>query len=251
MAVTTLPMTVLDNGNGTISATVTGTTAGRTLNLLRTLWSGKMKTYNWTSVATQAISSTTTTIADLATDFGYYQWLAVETLGSDQHSITGLVYRNVVDPEYRAVWSRCVEATKISIDGLNLSGIPESRVVPMWYPTLLKDISPTTPACIVAPFGPEQFPNNLNDSDNVSYGVLVVLVDGINRQSKANFDRDLLWREQVSRALRFQRLAGVSEIWNTVPEPDTVVPAEAWKANFLIQATLYRFISREPRGLTS
>jgi hypothetical protein len=156
----------------------------------------------------------------------------------------------VVNPDYRAVWDRCVEATKVNIDTLNLDGIPDTRVVPMWYPTYLKDVAPEPPCIVIAPFGPEQYRPMLNDNDNVGYGVIVVVIDRANRESKVNFARDLLWREKIMRMFRHQRLAGVTEIWDATPEPDTLVHPEAWKSNMLVQAVLFRFYSREPRGLT-
>ena len=61
-------------------------------------------------------------------------------------------------------------------------------------------------------------------------------------------DRQLLWRQQISRAFRNQRLPGVPEVINSAVEPDDGPHEHGWKHELFNTALRLRFTSREPRG---
>jgi hypothetical protein len=91
-------------------------------------------------------------------------------------------------------------------------------------------------------------PGGTNSTDDVGYPVYVgFLTRTLNQQETQ--PEELLWREQVSRALRYQRLPGVSEVMTCEVEPDVIVTAEGSEGLlFQAGALTFRFLCREPRG---
>jgi hypothetical protein len=79
--------------------------------------------------------------------------------------------------------------------------------------------------------------------------VTIVDRDNQERTREANLDQYLLWREQIARAFRQQRLSGVPEIYTCIVEPDQVVGADAWSKNLFASSLVLRFLSRERRGM--
>ena len=89
-----------------------------------------------------------------------------------------------------------------------------------------------------------------NGLDDVHYDVLVAIIDRDNQQPTdfAQLERQLLWRQQIARAFRNQRLPGVPEVINSAVEPDDGPHEHGWKHELLNTAIRLRFTSREPRG---
>lgn len=249
----TLQLIVADSNNALATATVTGGTTGRTAQLFYQLRSAQVGPVSWTSGGTAVFDGTGTASISVTPSgsYGRYSWLAVQldAGGTNVTNFSQSYFRPLVDPVYRSVWDRCTFNTKETIDGLILDGIPTTKTVAAWWPKILRNMSPAPPAILIAPFASEDYPNTgVNDEDDVGYPVIVVMVDKINNDSAANMSRDLLWREQISRVLRFQRLAGVPEIYNAQIQPDVVVHPDAYANGLLVSTLLFRFVSREPRG---
>jgi Rps23 Pro-64 3,4-dihydroxylase Tpa1-like proline 4-hydroxylase len=91
-----------------------------------------------------------------------------------------------------------------------------------------------------------------NALDDVHYDVIVTIFDRDNQEPTLaeNLDRHLLWREQISRSFRNQRLTGVPEVINAAVEPAEALVEEAWKHELMVSALLLRFTSRETRGFS-
>ena len=249
----TLTLIVADDGDGTATVTVSGGTAGRTAQAYYQARSAQVGPVSWTSGGTGVFNGSgvaTISVAPSGT-YGRYTWLAVQldAGGTYAENFSQSYFRPLVDAVAKSVWERCVLAVKETIDGLTLSGITTAKAVAEWYPKILREMTPQPPAILVAPFASEDYPNTgVNDEDDVGYPVIVVIVDAINAQSSTSMNRDLLWREQISRVFRFQRLAGVPEVYISQIAPDVVVNPDAYANNLLVSAVLFRFVSREPRG---
>lgn len=253
MITPTLNLIVADAGTATAAATVTGGTTGRTAQVFYQKRTAQAGPQSWTSGGTGVFDGTGTATVNVTpgTSYGRYTWFAVQldNTGLEADNFSQSYFRPLVDPTYRSVWERCVVAVKDTIDGLTLDGIDSTRTLAAWWPKILKNMTPQPPAILVAPFASEDYPNiGVNDEDDVGYPVIVVMVDKLNNDSAANMTRDLLWREQISRVFRFQRLAGVNEIYNSQIQPDVVVHPDAYANGLLVSTLLFRFVSREPRG---
>jgi hypothetical protein len=249
----TLSLIVADAGAHVAAATVAGGTAGRTAQLFYQSRAAQVGPATWTSGGSAVFDGSG--VAAVSADpggFGRYQWFAVQldAGGTAAENFSQNYFRPLVDPEYRSVWERCVLAVKDGINDLTLDGVAAAKVVAEWWPKILKGMDPVPPAVLVAPFAAEDYPpTGVNDQDDVGYPVVVVLVDKLNNDSAANMTRDLLWRERISRAFRFQRLAGVPEIYNSAIQPDVVVHPDAYAHGLLVSTLLFRFVSREDRGV--
>lgn len=248
-------MSVADAGGGSANCLVSGGTAGRTVQVFYAARGTQVGPYAWTSGGTGTLDGLGEVAVSVTPSggFGYYQWFAVELSvgGATAGNFSPVYYRPLIDADEQAVWDRCVDGVIQVINSLNLSGLPEAKLVKDWWPKVKRGIEPAPPCCLVSPFAAEDYPlSGVVDEDDVGYPVIVVLVDAINTESQAKMTRDLLWRQKISRALRNQRLAGVPEIYNTQIVPDTVVNPDAYANNILVSPVLYRFTSREPRGLS-
>lgn len=249
----TLQLIVADAGSAQATATISGGTSGRTAQVFYQNRSAQVGPVSWTSGGTAAFNGSG--IASLSVtpsgSFGRYSWFAVQldAGGTLAENFSQSYFRPLVDATYRSVWDRCVFNVKDTIDGLTLSGIASSKIIAEWWPKILRNMTPQPPAILVAPFAAEDYPNTgVNDEDDLGYPVIVVMVDAINNDAAANMTRDLLWREQISRVFRFQRLAGVPEIYTCQIQPDVVVHPDAIANGLLVSTLLFRFVSREPRG---
>lgn len=247
----TLILIVADAGSRNATVTVSGGTSGRTAQVFYQLRSAQVGPVSWTAGGTAVFNgSGVATLTVTPAAYGRYSWLAVQlTAGGDADNLSQSYYRPLVDPAYRSVWERCILGVKDTVDGLALDGISSAKIVAQWWPKILRDMEPSPPCVLISPFGAEEYPpTGVNDEDDVGYPVVVVMVDKVNQESAGNITRDLLWREQISRVLRFQRLAGVNEVYNSFIQPDVAVHPDAYAHNLLVSTLLFRFISREPRG---
>ncbi len=147
------------------------------------------------------------------------------------------------------VYERIVAAAAAKLAGVRVGGVgrdvvTQRRLKPAALPSL---------PCVVLTYFDEFDQHYGGDwaADEVGYPVLVEYVQ--NEQAAgtaANAGDELTWRLAISDALRFQRLAGVSEVTTCVPEPRAVAASGAPDAADQLQASgvLYRFVVRQARG---
>jgi len=165
--------------------------------------------------------------------------------------VSSVVYFVVTDG-VEALYARCLAAVQARIRLLALSGLPNANVAIKKLP-LERNTggSGALPAIVLSPHRSAMPPEGgTNSLDDVSYDVLVAIFDRDNQEAslELNLDRHLLWREQIARAFRNQRLSGVPEVINAAVEPAAGVLDEAWKQELMVSALLLRFTSRETRG---
>lgn len=252
---TALTLTVTPDGaTQTAAASVSGATAGRTVNLYRRrLVNFNAGTLAWTLAGSGvANGGGVASITDNAGATGLFLWLAaqLDAGGTNAEALSGVAFNAIRDPSATSVWEQCVDHTADIINALLLPALPAAKIVERWFPGDFKGKSPEAPSVQVCPFGAEEYPGTLNNTDDVGYPVLVVAVSNADGESKVDFTRNLLWRERISRALRFQQPAGVGSVYYTDLRPEVLVLPDEWDKGLLLSALLFVYRSRETRGIS-
>lgn len=241
-----LVLSISDNADGTGAvATISGSSAGATNTVFAGSWTGSMESVSMASAGSR-ISDGAVPIAQAV---GYWIWQVVSVLAGVT-TVSNLVYQNVTETDPDGVHHRCLESCAIVVRSLGLPSITADDVLKKWWPRYVKNADPALPIVCVSPVGAEDYPGIMTNRDDVAYPVLVSVIDALNNDSVANMQRDLLWRQKISRAFRFQRLPGVVEIINTQIMPDQILNLGAYEIGYLLSAVLFRFVSREVRGLS-
>ncbi len=239
-------LSMVDHADGS-GATATITSVEPLANTLLYLraFSGELGTGDWTAAG----SFDPTGELSLVLVPGHYLAYAVSSASGVQ-TVSDVVYFTVTDG-LESIHSRCLAAVQARIRLLALEGVAPQRVIIEKVPVARNLAPENLPTIIVAPkraaMPAEAGTNGLDD---VHYDVLVALVDRDNQQPTdvAQLDRQLLWRQQIARAFRNQRLPGVPEVINSAVEPDDGPHEHGWKHELFNTAIRLRFTSREPRG---
>ena len=170
-------------------------------------------------------------------------------------AVSSVVYFVVTDGA-ESLHARCLAAVQTRIRLLALPGLDGANVVVRKLPVgrcLGPEGDVDLPAIVLSPRRAMTPPDaGTNALDDVHYDVIVTIFDRDNQEPTLaeNLDRHLLWREQISRSFRNQRLTGVPEVINAAVEPAEALVEEAWKHELMVSALLLRFTSRETRGFS-
>jgi hypothetical protein len=203
-------LVVIDHGDNTgATATVTGAALGSVNDVYVRDFAGGFGSGTWSSAG--SVNNNGSASLGLAT--GHYFAYAASSLGGSTAN-SNVVYFAVTDG-LESIHTRCLTAAQARVRLLALAGLPNSAVVI------------------------EKLPD-----------VLVTILDRDNQEPtlQANLDRHLLWRQQIARAFRNQRLNGVPEVINAEVESAEGLLEESWKRELMTSAVLLRFTSRESRG---
>jgi len=155
----------------------------------------------------------------------------------------------------QSVSYRCLLAAQAVIQSLGLANVDAANVVVRKLPLdrgLGAGLPIQFPAVLLTPERETMDPTaGVAGLDDVVYGVRVTVVDVDNQESTllANLDKYSLWREQIARAFRNQRLSGVPEVINAHVDPADPILPDAWQDNLYAAGLLLRFVSREPRSV--
>lgn len=234
-----ITLAVTDNGDGTGGvATVSGSTALSTNTLYSAPYSGVIGNLSWTSRGTRTGDGT---IA-VNPGSGLYFWY----VENDAPALSNVTYQPLTD-QTESVHYRSMLAIQQRIQGLGLAGISSSQIVVKWLPRQWEQVD-TLPNIVIAPIGKEGQPGVLNNKDDIEYPCVVAIVDKLNQDYTANLARNTRWRERIFRALRHQRLNGVTEVITTDVQPDFVINPELFNKNLWYSALLALPRSREERG---
>jgi hypothetical protein len=228
----------------------TGATPAATVAFYRAAWQAAAGALPWTLAGTAVADGTgRATLVD-ASGVGNWLWLAAQLDGAGNAvAYSPAQYQAVADPTQKSTWELCCDSLKTAVDSLLLAGIPPAKVVKRWYPGNFKNIDGALPMIQICPFGAEEYPGTLNNTDDVAYPVLLILIDAADRESTKNLTRDLRFREQISRAVRFQVPAGIQSVYYTDLRPDVLINPDAWEDGRAIQALIFSYRSRERRGV--
>lgn len=242
MAVT---LAITDNEDGTGGvATVSGVTGGTTTTVYYAVFTGVMQAYTWVSAGT--VVGNGTLAVGLAT--GYYVWFATND-NAGAVTASNLVYQNLTNTDTEAVYFQILEAVANRIELLNLSGINASKIIKRWMPRERQETA-NPPVIVISPMGTEEDASKVMARDDVGYPVLVVMVDAANNDNVHQMNRNLLWREKIAKAIRNQRLPGVSEVYIGKIDYGSVIDPNSFMNNSWVSVLMFRFYTREQRGLT-
>lgn len=162
-----------------------------------------------------------------------------------------------------AVQSQVELAIQAKIQALNLAGLstppgllPASQVYR--FGTLLPTMFGSAiqcPAIVVTPtpIG-ETMPHSLSGQDDIGYPVTVTIVDRTQPQNAAPISTYELWRQQIFRAIRNQRLNTASSVMTVQGHMHTAKYGSVmtWLPKdyeYMVSILSFVAISREPRGL--
>ena len=178
---------------------------------------------------------------------------------SGTFAVTAPVYFNATTGD-DAIMQQCLDGVKARLDLLVLDGIATGniivRLVPLdkgigigevkAYPAIL--VAPPPDSGLVMPFN-----EGVNRRDDVTYPVIVGIVDPLATGGDyltKNQNRNYLWQQQIVRAFRNQRLPGVDEVYSTIVEATQITNMQAWRNSTFVSFAIFRFVSREIRGIT-
>ena len=250
-APSTPTLAVADQADGTgATATVTNSDAGSTNTIYTQAFSGALGTGTWTNSGSRSGDGT----VDLSLSTGHYLAICISTDTGGATSSTP-VYFVVTSAATESVWYQCLVAAQARVQAATLSGIANSSVIVKkqeLHRLIRQPDGITLPAVIITPLRETMRPTEgVTTFDDVGYGVLVTTVAADNQEATvaANLNRDTLWRQQIARAFRNQRLSGVDEIINAWVEPADFIQLPAWASGLLVSSLAVRFVSRETRGL--
>ena len=238
---------VTDHGDNTgATATISGAATGSTNTVYVQNFGGELGSGTWTS--TGEIEGNGEVELDLPP--GHYFATVVSSLLGSQ-AVSSVTYFVVTDG-LESIHTRCLAAAQARIQLLALEGLAGESVVIEKLPAgrnLAAGVG--LPAVVLSPHRAAMPATaGTNSLDDVHYDVLVAIFDRDNQEPtlQANLNRHFLWRQQIARAFRNQRLAGVPEVINAEVEPAEGLLDEAWKRELMTSAVLLRFTSRETRG---
>ncbi len=241
-----LALTVTDFGDGTGgSATIAGSDGGQTVTLFWTPYANLTGALNWTALATRTGNGT---IALTLPVGAYFFYVAGIVSSSPAVSNIAFAFLTTTTP---GVHSRCLDAYQSIITLLPLAQMPKGNIVQAWTPDG-EGVLNSRPGVVICPMGNENQPGVLNGRDDIDFPVLVSMVD--NKEGyQANIPRNTLWRQQIFRSFRNQRLPGVQEIITTTVVTNPVIDARWWAApaNLWYSSLLFKPRSRELRGVGS
>ena len=249
-------LTVADDSDGTgATATITGGDVGATHEAFTSQFDGDTGALSaWTSQG--SIVGNGTIALDVGT--GYFMCY-VEASESGAFAVTRPVYFVATSGD-DAIMQKCLDGVKARLDAMTFVGIATAniivRMVPLdkgigsgesfAFPAIL--ITPPPDSSLVMPFN-----EGTNRKDDVQYPVLVGILDALTTDKNtltANQNRNYLWQQQIVKAFRNQRLAGVDEVYTTIVEAAQITNVQAWRNGRFVSFGIFRFISREARGIT-
>ncbi len=242
-------LSIADNGDGLgATATISAAALASSNTIYVQSFHGELAAGVWTAAAT--ITGNADSLLNLTT--GHYFAYAASSLGGAT-AVSSIVYFVVTDG-LESLHVRCLAAVQARISSLSLGGLPAGNVVIRKLPIdrgLGTSGGVGLPAIVLSPRRAAMPPaTGTNGLDDVDYDVLVAIFDRDNQEptQALHLDRHLLWREQIARAFRNQRLTGVPQVINAAVEPAEGMLEEAWKHEMMVSALLLRFTSRETRG---
>ncbi len=151
----------------------------------------------------------------------------------------------------QSVHYRCLTAVQGIVQGLGLPGIDANDIQVTWLDANRCQGLYDLPCVSISPLGSEGQPGVLCGRDDIEYPVLVSIEDAGMNDMQLGLAGRTLWRQGIFRSFRNQPLPGVSEIVTTVTDPRPVLDPSWFMREDLrfVSALLFKFRSREPRGV--
>lgn len=238
-----LALVIADTADGTGgSATISGSAGGATNTVYYTPWNGVMASVNWTLGGTRTGDGA----IPLTIGVGYFLFQLVS------NGVLGpIAYKNFTAPLIDAVHYRLLIGAQTRINELSLVGLDATKILVKWLPRASDVDLAMLPLVCISPPGFEVNVSEVMNQDDFLYPCIVAIMVNQKQDSVANLKTVLKWREQINRALCYQRLAGITEMMWAEPKLMNVVDPESFVTrNILLSALGFGFRIRQTRGLT-
>lgn len=183
---------------------------------------------------------------------GYY-WLYAQGQVSGSLAISNLAYSYATEAT-DALASRCVDAVAARLAGLTMAAgsgsvsIPNERIYKRTFAA--PDGSFAYPCILLCHEGQrESQEGTTTGKDDIAYPINVLVLDRDDASREARRKGWFKWRQQVFRALRNQRLAGVTEVLTVKVEPSVIVDPKLNDFQVVVLGFTLRVVCRELRGI--
>lgn len=241
-AINSPTLAVVDNANGTATATVGNSTTGATNTVY------VRSVVDWTTAGswTSAGSRTGNGTVSLTLAAGYY-WAYVESVLSGQEASGVPVGFRVTDGSL-AVFRQCLDGVLARLQGMTFTGITSSNIEIRKLPWNRNN---TKPGMFIVPVPERQDPtagDNLREL--IGYGIAVAVARTSNGALTDNLSAELLWRQQINKAFRNQKLDDVVENCKCDVEPGSVINASMFDKGYDVFSLTIRCWCHETRGLS-
>lgn len=248
----TANLTITDNANSTGVATVTNAAAGDVSSIYYSAWQGQCQAYNYTFIG-NVTGNGSISISGIGT--GHFLFQSLITNGGN--ASLGQVFHQRLSDGSTTIHRQILDAVKNRHDSIGFSWLDAADVLERFVPNALENTDGPFPKVYISPLAVEQYNNQLLVRDDVGFPVLIALVDKISSTTSnqtsgmSQMDNVLDWRIRTSRALRWQRLPGVTEVYVGNLEPQSIVDINAFMTKArIVSALSMRYFVREGRGLT-
>lgn len=240
-------LAVADDGDDTgATATISDSSAGSANVVYTRAVSGGLGSSAWVNSGNRTGDGTVS--LDLAA--GYYMAYVESTLNS-QTSSSNVVYF-VVTTGGDAVLIKCWDAVLARLQLMTFAGMNVANFTKRKIPYNRKlTESEAKPGAFITPVPETQNPREgTNLRDDVGYGIAIVVIRVSNEDLTSNIDSTVLWRQQINKAFRNQRLDGVVENTNCTVEPGSIFNPAHFGEGYDVFSMTVRCWCRETRGLT-
>lgn len=237
-------LSVVDNGSGSATITVSGNTGTATVYLSRFLGTNASRSF---TVAGTVVGNGTLVLT--GQDTGAYIAVATNT----EPSVSAPVFFRLADSS-ESLHMRCLEAVREYIMSLSIPSVQVAAdahyIVKLPYrPDLEFDLDSTQEFGIFYFPLPESYTAVDNEFDTVAYSVQVVLIRKIGKKLQEGLSDLLKCRELAALSMSICPLPDVPEVHTVDVLPGAVVMPERWQNSYDASSVVFRCISEQPTGI--
>lgn len=246
-------ISIVDNADGTSTATISGSDGGSTNSVYTGTWSGDAGSVSsWTLSGSRTGDGTVSlTLSD-----GYYWAYVISASGGDDTASLPFYWRQTSGED--SILKQIVDAVQARLQGMTFSALGSDFVKTIDSDDIViakvaQKQNRNTPGLVISLPGRVMMPKEAgtNIRDDIEYVVMVQIVDKDNDTETLNIRSYLKWQEQIAKAFRNQRVPGVSCAYIGAVNMLDNVDEKVWtKEKWFIASVELHFWARETRGIT-
>lgn len=231
-------LAMADDGDGTCTATISGSDVGTTNTVYSFPIGGGTKTARGTPRSGDGT-------VDITIAVGVYLWQVKSEDGDGCTSWSNVVQLRVTDGT-EAVYEQILTQVQADIQAIGMSGVSSDDIILHKVPEDV--VGHAKPYILVSPFNGEKNLEGTTNKDDTVYQVMVACIDSGNRNQTSNRNRWLMWRQQIRRTFEQKRLSSITSVYKTEVTFRDVVDPNAWfNRNDMVGGLLLNVYSREAR----
>lgn len=245
-----LTLTWADAADGTGgTATIAGADAEAVTVYAQVVDATGLRSPTWVEVGTRSGDGTVSVTLTPA-----YYWARADGEVSGSPAISNLVYALASDHE-DALASRCVDAVAARLAGLIMAAASDAASASSPNERVYKHALPNEnlmqyPCILLSHESTQETQEGMTTGkDDIGYPIRVRLIDRADAIQPARRKLWLMWRQQMFRGLRNQRLAGITEILTVKVEPGPVLDPQPPEYQIVVLSFVVRCLVRETRGV--